>query len=141
MNYITTVDLQNRVKPDIWNVATVDQRNQAVDGVNDQVDGYLLQAGYDLPILQDNLAIRRNALHMAAWDLATIVGRVPEPADKSALYLNYMSATKWFERVANGEVSLANITDQNSGNDGDTIADASDSSPRLRSNDSRGWDE
>jgi phage gp36-like protein len=138
MNYITTTDLQQRVKPDIWDVATTDQRSQAVDGVNEQVDGYLLQAGYDLPLLQDNLAIKRNALHMAAWDLATIVGRIPEPADKSALYLNYTGAVKWFERVAEGDIKLANIVDANAGNEDATLAD-SPGRPRFRSDEGRGW--
>jgi phage gp36-like protein len=137
MSYITTTDLQSRVKPDIWNVATADQRSQAVDGVNDQVDGYLLQAGYDLPMLQDNQAIKRNALHMAAWDLAVIVGRVPEPADKSALYLNYQTAVKWFEKVASGDVKLANVIDANTGNDEDILD--TPGKPRVRSDEGRGW--
>jgi phage gp36-like protein len=85
-----------------------DVLNAALEAASSVADSYLsARYGDDLPLSDWPLALRINVCKLAAWDIMCAVGFDPGDATHVAIERNATMATKWFEQVASGRVSLS----------------------------------
>ncbi|MEM7734439.1 MAG: phage protein Gp36 family protein [Deinococcota bacterium] len=132
MAYLTAAQLDTGHLPsDVQNKATEVEKDQAISAASAEADSYLRAAGYTLPLTTWGDDLRSNVGWLAAFRLISKLQMLPEPADKSAPYINYKAAMAWFNALAAGKVSL----------DVAPTLDAEDSAtaPEVRSNPKRGW--
>jgi phage gp36-like protein len=119
--YLTTDQLDLRMKPDLVERAEPDQKQVAIKDSSDEVDSYLRAASFDLPLpgTVGDGAFLSNVAAIARYKLATMLYLIPEPASSSQYYLDYKRAVEWFRGLRTGETVLA-ITDGDTSNDATT---------------------
>lgn len=71
----------------------------ALGVANDMVSGYLLSAGYSLPLAQPDASVNAAALDIARWNLYTY----ERPED---VQLAYQAAVSYLQRISSGAVTL-----------------------------------
>jgi len=104
--YLTTPELDELLTGDLLDRATESQKQRALERASDAADSYLRAAGYQLPVANPGSDLRARVADMSRYHLAVVLRLLPEPANSSALWIDYKSATDWFQRVANGEIAL-----------------------------------
>jgi phage gp36-like protein len=130
--YLTAAQLDSgHLPPDAQTAATTAEKEQAISAASAEADSYLRAAGYTLPLNTWGDDLRSNVGWLAAFRLISKLNLLPEPADKSAPYVNYKAAKGWFEALAVGRVSLEV--------DPAPSADDTGSAPSVMSNAKRGW--
>lgn len=105
--YLTVEQL--RLPGDVARRATTEEKTAAIEAASREADSYLRSAGYDTPLsseLAADAALRRQLIALVACDLAITLGLLPEPAEKSALFLDRREARKWLQDLGSGRVSL-----------------------------------
>ncbi len=90
---------------DVAQRSTPSQRHQHVSAASSEADGYLRTAGYTLPLNEWGPDLQTNVGAIAAYRLAVTLGLLPEPAQQSALYLNFKAAIRWLEGVVDGSIT------------------------------------
>ena len=91
--YLTIEQL--RLPGDVARRATTEEKTAAIEAASREADSYLRSAGYDTPLsseLAADAALRRQLIALVACDLAITLGLLPEPAEKSALFLDRREA-------------------------------------------------
>lgn len=104
--YLTNQELDEFLTGDLFDRATESQKQRALERASDAADSYLRAAGYQLPAASPGSDLQARVADMSRYHLAVVLRLLPEPANSSALWIDYKSATDWFQRVANGEIAL-----------------------------------
>jgi phage gp36-like protein len=135
MPYLTTDQLNQRMKPDLQALEP-DGKQTAIGDASDEVDTYLLAAGYDLPLVAPvtNGAFLQHIAAIARYRLAVNNYLIPEPAHQSQYYLDYKQALNWFTGLRTGETVLP-LTDADTTNEDENLRGAVMVGGQAR----RGW--
>ena len=104
--YLDAVEFDEFLTGDLLDRASEPQKQRALERASDAADSYLRAAGYQLPVANPGSDLSARVADMARYHLAVVLRLLPEPASTSALWIDYKSATDWFQRVAAGEVAL-----------------------------------
>lgn len=104
--YLSTAEYQAYLTGDLKTEATTAQLEAALNRASSVADGYLRTGGYEVPVTSPTDDLKGRVADMASYHLAVVLRLLPEPADSSALYINYKDAVQWFRGVARGEVQL-----------------------------------
>jgi len=137
MPYLDVATLETYLTGDLLARATADQKTQAVNRVNAELDRALTTAGYTLPIATDPLPadMLGRLADLARYRLAVELQLLPEPADSSATYLDARAAEKWLADIAGGRLDPGLADSSTAGTPGDTA------SPSIFTNPRRAWED
>ena len=132
MAYITAAELDNALPADVRNRATVAQKGQVIASASSEVDGYLRSAGYVLPLISWDEALKEHAAAIAAYRLAVATGLLKaESLKDSTLYANSQAALTYLQRIVDGTLTPG-IKDSG-------VASEPLSGPQMVTNPRRGW--
>lgn len=104
--YITAAELDTVLPADIRNRATAAQRTQVIASASSEVDGYLRAAGYTLPLVHWDAALREHTAAIATYRLAVATGLLKADSLKdSTIYANYQAALAYLQRIVDGTIT------------------------------------
>lgn len=124
MAYLTVSEFKTEVEGTQYvqaDLATDAQIESAINRASDEVDSYLRQAGYDLPLVSFGNNLRGKVLDIAIYWLASATVMLnTEDVRTNIAYLNYRWAVEWLEKVAAGKLR-PDATDSDTSNDDATL--------------------
>ena len=82
--------------------------NEAIADADEEINGYLADAGYALPLTSTPYRLKRHACAITRWFLYDEI--VPDQVQKE-----YDKAIGWLERIVSGKVSLHDEPEPESG--------------------------
>lgn len=136
MAYLTDAELLARLTGDLGAKSTLEQRTLELDRASAEADGYLRATGFDLPLVAPYPDELQGAVaDLARYRLAVTLRLLPEPAEKSALYLDAKTARAWLQDVAAGRIHLEAV--DSTPNDGEP---SSSGAPVFYTAPRRRWD-